>query len=315
MYFGRNPHLKEKPTAMLSLIRKSLPALCLLLTATGAHGQLPEEEKRRIGELTARFAEALQTPDGRLLDAFFERWQRQELTIGAGEPLIDTLYRLATDTVTLKRLGIGRIIPRPRSRYDILPLTKYYILPDTLPLTDICGIDQDRMTLADRPDTLPDTLPGGRTGAVNRREYAVSGIAFFPRSRHPERTRYLTRVYRHAVRDAIDSVWALTYQKAYSEEVEEKGKELLRRMDERITGLIPYNSYNWELEYYPEACVQYIAVNESRSRAAAGIILQSTVYSGCYKTFRVDLAPDGNGAWHAVRLVRTNEIYIHIDFF
>lgn len=93
---------------MLSLIRKSLPALCLLLAATGAHGQLPEEEKRRIGELTARFAEALQTPDERLLDAFFERWQQQELTIGAGEPLIDTLYRLATDTVTLKRLGIGK---------------------------------------------------------------------------------------------------------------------------------------------------------------------------------------------------------------
>lgn len=125
MYFGRNPHLKEKYTTMLSLIRKSLQALCLLLAATGAYGQLPEEEERRLEEeLTARFAEALQTPDERLLDAFFERWQQQELTIGAGEPLIDTLYRLATDTVTLKRLGIGRIILRPRSRYDILPQTK-----------------------------------------------------------------------------------------------------------------------------------------------------------------------------------------------
>lgn len=311
MYFGRNPHLKEKPTAMLSLIRKSLPALCLLLTATGAHGQLPEEEKRRIGELTARFAEALQAPDGRLLDAFFERWQRQELTIGAGEPLIDTLYWLATDTVTLKRLGIGRIILRPRSRYDILPQTKYCILPDTLQLTDIHRIDQDRMTLADRLDTLPD----GRMVCINSRQYPVSGIAFFPRSRHPERTRYLTRVYQHAVMDAIDSVWALTCQKAYSGVTEGKGEELLRRLDERISGLIPYDSYNWYLEYYPEACVQYIAVNESRSRAAAGIILQSTIYSGRYKTFRVDLAPDGNGAWHAVRLVFTGELYIHIDFF
>lgn len=311
MHFGRNPHLKEKPTAMLTFIRKSLPALCLLLAATGARGQLPEEEKRRIGELTARFAEALQAPDESLLDAFFERWQQQELTIGAGEPLIDTLYWLATDTVTLKRLGIGRIIPRPRSRYDILPQTKYCILPDTLQLTDIHRIDGDRMTLADRLDTLP----GGRTVYINSRKYPVSGIPFFPRARHPERTHYLTRVYQHAVKDAIDSVWALTYQKAYSEEVEEKGKELLRRMDERITGLIPYNSYNWELEFYPEACVQYIAVNESRSRAAAGIILQSTIYSGCYKTFRVDLAPDGNGAWHAVRLVFTGELYIHIDFF
>lgn len=174
MYFGRNPHLKEKYTTMLSLIRKSLPALCLLLAATGAHGQLPEEEKRRIGELTARFAEALQTPDERLLDAFFERWQQQELTIGAGEPLIDTLYRLATDTVTLKRLGIGKIIPRPRSRYDILPQTKYCILPDTLQLTDIHRIDQDRITLADRLDTLPD----GRMVCINSRQYPVSGIAF-----------------------------------------------------------------------------------------------------------------------------------------
>ena len=56
-------------------------------------------------------------------------------------------------------------------------------------------------------------------------------------------------------------------------------------------------------------------MNESRSRAAAGIILQSTIYSGRYKTFRVDLAPDGNGAWHAVRLVFTGVLYIHIDFF
>lgn len=167
------------------------------------------------------------------------------------------------------------------------------------------------MTLADRLDTLPD----GRMVCINSRQYPVSGIAFFPRSRHPERTRYLTRVYQHAVMDAIDSVWALTCQKAYSGVTEGKGEELLRRLDERISGLIPYDSYNWYLEYYPEACVQYIAVNESRSRAAAGIILQSTIYSGRYKTFRVDLAPDGNGAWHAVRLVFTGVLYIHIDFF
>lgn len=89
-------------------------------------------------------SEALDSASEELCHAFFADWRQNNPPTGAGDPLIDTIYRHSTDINLLNRLGASLKPGKSPARYRLLFPTTFCILPDTIPLPLVGSIDPQR---------------------------------------------------------------------------------------------------------------------------------------------------------------------------
>lgn len=290
------------------MLKKTLWILCLLSIGTRWHARCATQPcsdslyHNRIECGVAELSEALADPEDEKCREFFDRWRRLVAATGADDPLIDTIYRAATDLEAVNRLG-ARLKPEsPFVRYRLLAPAVYYILPDTIPFSLVCSMlpagaeSEIRMLNPDlllKSDTLPDrdgvVLDPAHFSDPKHPDIPLTvtvkgprGKLFYPLAAAPDSTLYMTEAY--------GEILYRTFR-AYTDE------SLHKSRFERLVTWIPVEISTWgNCTYYPIMDIDYILLNESRTAAAVA-------FSGndmdCYK---LHLAPDDTGRWHPVRL-------------
>lgn len=234
--------------------------------------------------------QAIDAPEDSLLDAFFSRWQRFGTPpLNDEEPLIDTLYRLATDIFALNRLG-ARLSSNSETRYHCMYETMYYILPDTLPIDRIhyIGLCEETIHFSN-PERLKHPDDSDIPFFIERE--VPPARRCYPRSPDPKRALYVTKTYARIVLGIFDGY--------------EWGSPIWTSRIERMAEWIPVGMGHWaDIVFdFNAVNISHIVLNESRNEA---IVLFNGNDGNIYNLY---LSPDRTGRWRQVQVTTVGMWY------
>lgn len=261
---------------------KLLPILLLLLAAQPARSQSIDRDNP-TGYLYEQFIASqsrwlLKALDERSnnhsdlrISTFFESWRTFQQQAETPEPLLDTLYRLSTDIAHLNAAGILIKYPSP-TRYNLLFPQRYAVLPDNL-------------------------FPQKRYPSPDLREAIETGI-FYPCADTTRRTLNITHEYNQILNSPL---WGIPIPGLREIPAQAPAYETASKYMELLGEWLPVASGPfWECDYIQPAAVEWLTLNESRTKALATISCDN---GGIY---RIDLAPM-NGRWQIIRVKRIGE--------